>query len=79
MWLGTIIATLLSGSALAVPGQLVQQSSLSFFNGEKSILAEVEDDAITARDVLQTRNEGDIDCNSSAFCERLGSSCDDAY
>ena len=60
MWLGTIIfsATLLSGSALAVPGQLVQRSSLSFFNGEKSILAEVEDDSIAARNILQTREEG---------------------
>lgn len=81
MQLSTIIfsATLLSGSALAIPGQLAQRSSLSLFNGEKSIVAEVEDDPISARHMLQTRKEGDIDCNGSAFCELLGSSCDDAY
>ena len=81
MQLSTVIFStiLLSGSALAVPGQLVQRSSLSFFNGEKSILAEMEDDSITTRDILQTRKEGEIDCKGSAFCEKLGSSCDDAY
>ncbi|PKY07527.1 hypothetical protein P168DRAFT_279494 [Aspergillus campestris IBT 28561] len=82
MQLSTIIfaaTAFLSGSALAMPGQLFQRSSVSFFNGEKSIVAEVEEDLLTARDLLQTRTEGDIDCKGSAFCERLGSSCDDAY
>lgn len=82
MQLNTILfaaTALLSGSALAMPGQLFQRSSVSFFNGEKSIVADVEEDLLTSRNLLQTRAEGDIDCKGSAFCERLGSSCDDAY
>lgn len=35
--------------------------------------------SVETGNVLISLAEGDVDCKGSAFCERLGSSCDDAY
>ncbi|CAG8899424.1 unnamed protein product [Penicillium egyptiacum] len=41
-------------------------------------MVETEPSAETGN-VLIALAEGDVDCKGSALCERLGSSCDDAY
>jgi hypothetical protein len=56
--------------------QTPAQSLLS--NGDESVMVETEPSAETGN-VLMALGEGDVDCKGSAFCEKLGSSCDDAY
>jgi hypothetical protein len=71
----TVLATI----AAAVPGPIVARGEkFPVFNGEKSVMVETEPSAETGN-VLMALSEGDVDCKGSAFCERLGSSCDDAY
>ncbi|GIJ99546.1 hypothetical protein Aspvir_001680 [Aspergillus viridinutans] len=71
----TVLATI----AAAVPGPIVARGEkFAVFNGEKSVMVETEPSAETGN-VLIALAEGDVDCKGSAFCEKLGSSCDDAY
>jgi hypothetical protein len=68
----TVLATI----AAAVPSPIIARGEeFTVFNGDKSVMVETEHSAETG-DVL---GEGDVDCKGSAFCEDLGSSCDDAY
>lgn len=73
----TIISLLLA-SCIAMPGTL-DSTALRLDDGEKTIEA-------TFSDVIRRANLGglvarqsQITCDGSAFCERLGSSCDDAF
>lgn len=71
----TILATI----AAAVPGLIVARGEkFPVFNGDKSVMVETEPSAETAN-ILIALAQGDVDCKGSAFCEKLGSSCDDAY
>ncbi|KAF7585733.1 hypothetical protein BBP40_010183 [Aspergillus hancockii] len=71
----TVLATIVA----AVPGPIVARGEkFLVFNGDKSVMVETEPSAETGN-VLVALAEGDVDCKGSAFCERLGSSCDDAY
>ncbi|KAL2811075.1 hypothetical protein BDW59DRAFT_177105 [Aspergillus cavernicola] len=64
--------------AAAAPS-LVRIEKFSLFNGEKSVIIETGPPAANSTDIKQSLAEGDLDCHGSAFCERLGGSCDDAY
>ncbi|OQE42366.1 hypothetical protein PENCOP_c004G07994 [Penicillium coprophilum] len=71
----TVLATI----AAAVPGSIVARGEkLHVFNGEKSVMVETGA-SVETRNVLAALAQGDVDCKGSAFCEQLGSSCDDAY
>lgn len=68
----TVLATI----AAAVPRPIIARGEqFTVFNGDKSVMVETEHSAETGN-VLA---EGDVDCKGSALCEKLGSSCDDAY
>ncbi|KNG90772.1 hypothetical protein ANOM_000906 [Aspergillus nomiae NRRL 13137] len=71
-------ATLLATIAAAVPSPAAGAEKFFLSNGEKSVMVEIEPSAANTANVFQALAEGDIDCKGSAFCERLGSSCDAA-
>ncbi|PTU17406.1 hypothetical protein P175DRAFT_0445847 [Aspergillus ochraceoroseus IBT 24754] len=71
----TAMATIVT----AVPSLVVGGENFFLFNGEESVMVETDSFAANTTNILQVLAEGDVDCKGSAFCERLGSSCDDAY
>lgn len=63
----------------ALPGLVVTRGEkFPVFNGDKSVMVETEPPAETGN-ILMALAEGDVDYKGSALCERLSSSCDDAY
>lgn len=66
-------------SCIAVPRPIIERGeNVPVFNGDKSVMVETEPSVVTGS-ILISLAEGEVNCKGSAFCERIGSSCDDAY
>ena len=75
-----VLSAILSPFATGSPAGTVESQILKLDNGDKSVKATLSD--IKGRSpspvpALLPR-QSDINCQGSAFCERLGGSCDDA-
>ena len=74
----TFATALLLGSSMAMP-EGVESRSLRLYNGSQTV--EVVYSNIVRRSSLGDlfARQSQINCEGSDFCERLGSSCDDAF
>ena len=77
--ISTFAISAILGLAAASPGPLPEE--LNLFNGKETVTV-VAGGGISRRDYsdLSTpvKRDNNINCKGSAFCERLGGSCDDA-
>lgn len=77
--LANLISVLgLLGSVSAIPAGSVESENVRLFNGESSVDAVYSDVVGRSSKAPITPRQSNINCKGSAFCERLGGSCDDA-
>lgn len=74
------LALIFLGTTTATPNGIHEVRTLKLFNGEKTVDAinsGVDSRSYSENPAIAIR-QSQIDCKGSAFCERLGGSCDDA-
>ncbi|KAI0169594.1 hypothetical protein GGR52DRAFT_573656 [Hypoxylon sp. FL1284] len=81
VYTAAVISAFLAATVTAAPnGEQLDVRSIRLDNGERSVNAVVrgsKDGSVIGDSLLMAR-QSNIDCKGSAFCERLGDSCDDA-